>query len=124
MNNINTGDGLVEDQFGGNVEELLEDRSKATSEMWNMLSMKECMRRLNSRQLWHKEGDKNSSFCHNSIKERNRINDILSHDSESGLIERVDSIKEAIIKHFEKFFKEENFWRPLPEGLSFNSLDA
>lgn len=65
------------------------------------------------------DGDKNSCFFHNSLKERYRRNAISLLEGENG---RVDEIKELIKNHFERFFKEENTRRPISEGVSVNCI--
>lgn len=43
-------------------------------------------------------------------------------DSSSGEVEGVIEVKEAMKYHFENFFKEANFSRPVPNGISFKCL--
>lgn len=51
VKNLNVVDDLLVDQFGGDIEELVLNRRKVTSEMWKMLNLKESMIRLKSRKL-------------------------------------------------------------------------
>lgn len=71
-----------------------------------------------------KEGDKNTHFYHNAIKERNRRNAITLLEGANGRVEVVLEIKEAIKSHSESFFKESNDVRQIPEGTTMKSLDA
>lgn len=53
-----------------------------------------------------KDGDKNSRYFHNSIKERQRKNSISVLDGVEGRVEGVEKVKEEIKNHFISFFKE------------------
>ncbi|XP_058784295.1 uncharacterized protein LOC131659071 [Vicia villosa] len=80
------------------------------------------MLRLKSRQLWLKEGDKNSRFFHNSIKDRQRKGAISVLEGAEGRVEGFEEVKKEVRDHFEGFFKEENHDRAVPKGLDFRSL--
>lgn len=62
MENINELNSLLVDNFGGNIDSLVDFRREATRELWKSLSVKESMLRLKSRQLWLKDSDKNTVF--------------------------------------------------------------
>ncbi|XP_058750847.1 uncharacterized protein LOC131623866 [Vicia villosa] len=99
VENLCSFDNKLIDNFGENTDVVLKDRNNVTGELWNLLNLKESMLRLKSRQLWLKDGDKNTQFFYNSLKERYRGNTISS-------LEGVNDIME-----------------PLPEGLNLNSLN-
>lgn len=92
--------------------------------MWNALNSKESMLILKSRQLWLRDGDKNSHFFHKSMKERYIRNAISVLEGVNGKVERVDEIKIEIKNHIVSFFKEKFSNRPTPEGIPINSLYA
>ncbi|XP_058759244.1 uncharacterized protein LOC131632513 [Vicia villosa] len=123
VDNLNELDSLLVDHFGGNIRDLVTNRSKVTKEIWNTLNMKESMIRLKSRQLWLEEGNKNTRFFHNSLKERYRRNIILAVEGENGIEEGVEEIKGIVKTHFEDFFKEGNENRAVPEGIGFKKLN-
>lgn len=100
VKNLNDWDSLLVDHHGKDIEDIVNDRSKETRELWNTLNCKECMLRLKSRQLWLKDRDKNTRFYHNFIKERNRRNDITSLEGEYGRVEGVVEIKEVVKSYF------------------------
>ncbi|XP_058765309.1 uncharacterized protein LOC131638782 [Vicia villosa] len=102
------------DNHGRDIEGLFKDRWEVFRKLWNCLNSKESMLRLNSRQLWLKDGEKNTRFfflLHNSLLE-----------GRNGRVEGMEEIKEEVKSHFEMFFKEEDFGRAMPEGLVFNTL--
>ncbi|XP_058749842.1 uncharacterized protein LOC131622827 [Vicia villosa] len=120
---INMLDMVIEDNMGGNNEVVVQARRNSSVDLWNSMHLEECMLRLKSRNLWLKEGDRNTNFFHNSFKERQRRNSITSLEGEEGRVEGVANIKEEIRGYFQKFFKEEDFARPVPEGLCFKRLE-
>ncbi|XP_058775831.1 uncharacterized protein LOC131650117 [Vicia villosa] len=97
---------------------------EVSKDICNSLNVKECMLKLKSRQLWLQEGDKNSRFYHNSIKDRLRRNSITSLEGRNGRVEGVANIKSEVFSYFQVFFKEENSERPIPENLNLNSLSG
>ncbi|XP_058742528.1 uncharacterized protein LOC131615026 [Vicia villosa] len=116
-------DKVLEENIRGNNEVVVQGRRNASIDLWNGMNIKECMLRLKSCNLWLKEGDRNSRFFHNSIKERQRRNSITSLEGEVGRVEGVVNIKEEIRGYFHNFFKEFDFVRPVPESLSLNRLE-
>ncbi|XP_050876880.1 uncharacterized protein LOC127080607 [Lathyrus oleraceus] len=52
------------------------------------------------------------------MKDRFRRNVINIFYSSSGRVEGVIEVKESVKCHFENFFKEANFLRPIPDGIS------
>ncbi|XP_058733846.1 uncharacterized protein LOC131605516 [Vicia villosa] len=109
--------------FAGNVpEEVVLERIKVVEDFWDNINKREGLLKLKSRQLWLSEGDDNTSYFHNSLKERRRRNSICSIETSAGRMEGVDEIKEFTFKHFENFFKEEVHFRPEPTGIKMNSL--
>ncbi|XP_058741515.1 uncharacterized protein LOC131613893 [Vicia villosa] len=121
---INVFDKVIGENMGGNKEVVVNDIRTATKDLWNCLNVKESMLRLKSRNLWLKDGDKNSRFFHNSIKERHRCNVITSLEGSTGRVEGVENIKEEVKRYFLEFFKEEDSARLVMDGLDFNSLEA
>ncbi|XP_058761311.1 uncharacterized protein LOC131634691 [Vicia villosa] len=122
VDNLNMLDNLLVDNIGDNVEALVSNRREVSKEIWNNLNMKESVLRLKSRQLWLKEGDKNSRFYHNSIKDKQRRNLISSLEGRNGRVEGVENIKNEVFCYFQDFSKEENRERPILEDLLLNWL--
>ncbi|XP_058784169.1 uncharacterized protein LOC131658938 [Vicia villosa] len=108
--------------FAGNVpDEVVLKRSKVAEDFWDNINKREGLLRLKSRQLWLSEGDDNTRFFHNSLKDRRRRNSICSIDTTAGRMEGVEEIKEVTFKHFENFFKEDVPFRPEPIGINVKS---
>ncbi|XP_058776288.1 uncharacterized protein LOC131650601 [Vicia villosa] len=109
--------------FAGNVsEEVVVRRSKVAIEFWDNLYKKEGFLRLQSRQLWLAEGDSNTRFFHNSLKERRRRNSLCSLSSSSGVLEDVSEVKDFTFNYFKSFFKEVEEGRPNINGLVSKKL--
>ncbi|XP_058753643.1 uncharacterized protein LOC131626818 [Vicia villosa] len=62
-------------------EEVVEKRLKSVEDFWNNLNKKEGFLRLKSRQLWLTEGDDNTRFFHNSLKDRRRRNSLCTMET-------------------------------------------
>ncbi|XP_058763319.1 uncharacterized protein LOC131636743 [Vicia villosa] len=105
---INDMDKLLVDNFGSDMESVVEARRKASNNLWKCLNVKESMLRFKSRQFWLNDDDNNTLFFHNSLKDRRRKNAI-------SVLEGAD--------HFESFFHEENKFRVVPEGIDLNILN-
>ncbi|XP_058726320.1 uncharacterized protein LOC131597653 [Vicia villosa] len=111
--------------FAGNVpEEVVANRIKVAEDFWDNINKREGMLRLKSRQLWLSEGDDNTRYFHNSLKDRRRRNSLCSIATPEGRMEGVEDIKEFTFKHFENFFKEDNHLRLELRGINFNSLSS
>ncbi|XP_058763377.1 uncharacterized protein LOC131636799 [Vicia villosa] len=109
--------------FAGNVpEDIVLQRSKAAIDFWNNLYKKEGFLRLKSRKLWLSDGDSNTHFFHNSLKERRRRNAPCSLSSSSGLLENVVEVKYYVHDFFKSLFEEEVERRPNIGGLGMKKL--
>ncbi|XP_058760823.1 uncharacterized protein LOC131634151 [Vicia villosa] len=109
--------------FAGNVsEEVVAKRSRAAIDFWDNLYKKEGFLHKKSRQLWLAEGDCNTRYFHNSLKERRSRNSLCSLESSSGRVEDVSEVKEFIFNHFNCFFKEDMEGRPNLSGLDMKML--
>lgn len=86
------------------------------------MALKESLLRQKSGQLWLRDGDNNTIFFHKSMKDRFRRNFINVVDSPSDKVEGILEVKEAVKSNFDNFFKETNFTRPVPEGITFNCV--
>src|SRR4051794_2470125 len=87
--------------FASNVpEEVVSKRTKEVEVFWDNINKKEGFLRLKSRQLWLSEGDNNTRFFHNSLRDRRRRNMMCSLDACHGRLEEPHEIKDYVFNHF------------------------
>jgi hypothetical protein len=72
--------------------------------------------------LWLKEGDKCTKFFHsiaNSNRRYNSIDSLLIGDT---LSSNKTEIGEHVVEFYQKLFHEPSRWRPMVDGISFDSI--
>lgn len=109
--------------MGGDVFGDIEARILVGDKIWKSLELKKSMLRMKSGQNWLKEGNLNTKYFHNSLKEKVRRNYLCIVAMPSRLVEGVKEVKLHIKDHFEKFFKEPCRLRPVPGGVVFRRLE-
>lgn len=102
------------------LEEVVEvvslERSEASCSFWNNLRRRESILRQKSRIRWCLEGDLNTRFFHNSLKERNRRNFLGCVATSSGTVQDVAGVKDEV-----KRFLKGNILSPLSSDLSWTN---
>ncbi|GLT97295.1 hypothetical protein SLE2022_148680 [Rubroshorea leprosula] len=110
----------------GEREQLMEEEIKARREafldLWKNLKHKESMIQQKSRKTWLLNGDVNTKFFHNCVKERWKRNEMNSIYVQGTQIVEVSKMKEEISSYFESMFKEEQGERPKLEGICFKQI--
>ncbi|MCI26998.1 hypothetical protein A2U01_0048196, partial [Trifolium medium] len=109
----------------GGEDGFLFDALKQTEveeSFWQKLRAKESLLKQKSRQKWVREGDANTKNFHAGMQIRHRKNQIIALKKDDTWIEGVQPIKEEVKRHFEIFFKVNNYFRPRLEGISFSEL--
>jgi hypothetical protein len=91
---------------GANGAVALTRREGLNREFWNQLHFKESLLKQKSRVKWVKEGDSNSRFFHESIKNRRRRNQLVALKNGEQWVEGVDEVKGFVKSYFENNFKE------------------
>ena len=109
--------------MGLSLEEL-EARRRVVEDFSKWASMEETLWRQKSRQLWLKEGDKNSQFFHKMINARSRRNFLVAIKVNGGRLIREDEVKEEVVNGFQRVFSETDDWRPSINGLPFLVLES
>ncbi|CAK8578494.1 unnamed protein product [Lathyrus sativus] len=87
-------------------------RSKAQTEMWNNLKLKDVMIKQKVRLKWGRDGDLNTKYFHSILNGRYRRNSIVSIKVGEDKVEEVSAVKGAIKAHFQKLFSSEHSCRP------------
>jgi exonuclease III len=119
VNDINN----IENLFGGDDEEAeLTRRDGLNKEFWRQLHHKESLLKQKSRLKWVKEGDSNSKFFHESIKNRRRRNQLVALKDGDSWVQGVAEVKSYVKNYFENNFKENWEHRPNLNGIAFNTL--
>ena len=85
--------------------------------------MEETLWRQKSRQLWLKEGNKNSRFFHKMANARRRRNFLVAIEVNGRRLPREAEIKEEVVNTFQRVLLETDDWRPSINGLPFLVLD-
>lgn len=87
--------------------------------IWRNLYFKESILRQKARHRCVVEGDLNTRFFHILLKSRTRRNGIFTLQTETGVVEGVEAIKEEVKNHFAKRFLKHEVLRPSMERLEF-----
>ncbi|GKV23685.1 hypothetical protein SLEP1_g33387 [Rubroshorea leprosula] len=70
------------------------------------------------------KGDANTKFFHRCVKGRRSRNDIVSIMVGSERLEEVKELKEGVARNFESLFQEEEWQRPVLNGIEFKKILA
>ena len=101
----------------------LQDRLGAMEDLKKWAIMEEMSWRQKSREIWLKEGDRNTGFFHkleNSHRKRNNIDRIRIGDQ---WLTDKEEVKFGIVKAFKELLGDPGGWRASPEGLNFSRLN-
>jgi hypothetical protein len=103
-----------------NVE--AENRKNFFSHLWHLLKSKDSMLFQRSRMRWIKEGDANTSYFHNCVKQRRSCNSIRAILVEDVWLESPLLIRQATTQFFRNHFQSIWWHRPTLEGVEFPCL--
>jgi hypothetical protein len=93
-----------------------------TANLEKAILMDEISWRHKSRELWLREGDKNTKFFHRLANSRRRNNSISSLIVDGEISTDSDAISNYITQFYTGLFTEKDVRRPLLDGLEFSAI--
>ena len=102
--------------------EEVEDKEKAKEEYKKWVDMEEVSWRHKSRELWLKEGDRNTRFFHWMANSYRRRNTFLNTSINGRRLSRESEIKEGLVEAFQSLMSAPSTWRALLLDLPFNGI--
>ena len=104
------------------VLEEREERIMAKEEFKSWAVLEEISWRQKSRELWLKDGDKNTGYFHKMANAHRRRNCLRKISINSKMKEKEAEIKVGLIDAFKNLFSAPSEWRPSLPDLSFNEV--
>jgi hypothetical protein len=120
-------DGIMVLDIRGEGRGLNEERTskdELSLELERLLLCEEISWRQKSRAPWLREGDKNTKFFHRVANSKKRNNAIVSLIINGSLSLEATNIKSHIVQFYTQLFTKSYSRRPLPDGLSFQSIGS
>ncbi|GKV11964.1 hypothetical protein SLEP1_g23173 [Rubroshorea leprosula] len=99
-------------------------RKQLFYDLWDGLKIKEGMSRQKARKEWLRNGDANTQFFHKCIRNRQRKQEINCIEINGCHQNSVQGIKDGIAKHFEELYREEDWARPVLNGINFKQIST
>ena len=90
---------------------------QALEEYKKWVIMEETSWRQNFRELWLREGDKNTSFFHKMSNAHKRINSLVKIKINNSWVTEECNIKDGVVQVLHSFLSKTNEWRPKCNGL-------
>ncbi len=103
-------------------EALLREEHKC--EVVRLAHFEETSWRQKSRVLWLKEGDDNTKFFHRTANFNRRRNYLSGLEVDGVFYGEEEEIKQQIVQFYSSLYKENENWRPVVDGLPFDSIGA
>lgn len=121
---INAADSLLESCKGSMIKEVVEKRSEAICEIRKKMDLKDnlIMQKINFD--WIHNGDLNTKYFHNCLKDRNRRNQLGPILVDEVLMEDVREIKEEVRRYYNHLYAESDCNRPTFPGVQFKVLSS
>jgi hypothetical protein len=91
-------------------------------ELDKLILMEEISWRQKSRALWLQEGDKNSKFFHRLANSHRIANSIAKLSIDGNMSSNQDEIRDHIASFYEHLYTENDYSRPLLDGIQFSAL--
>ena len=101
-----------------------EKREKARVDFKEWVDMEEISWRQKSREIWLKEGDRNTGFFHRMTNSHRRRKSISSISINGRRLVKEDEVKDGLIDAFQNLLSASNNWCPPYPDLQFNLISA
>ena len=102
-------------------ETELKTEAKDVFKKWVLLE--ETHWRLLSRELWLREGDKNTGFFHRMANAHRRNNSMEKIKINGRWLEEEQEVREGVVNAFQQLLSEEPAWKADIEGLNLQRLN-
>ena len=79
--------------------------------------------RQKSREIWPREGDRNTGFFHRMTNSHKKGNNIVKLIINGILITKEEELKQVIVNAFKSLLLDQGEWRANPEGLNLSRID-
>ncbi|RVW90110.1 Transposon TX1 uncharacterized 149 kDa protein [Vitis vinifera] len=106
-----------------NTEEQ-NSRKKALEEYEKWVIMEEIAWRQKSRELWLREGDRNTGYFHKMANAHRRVNSMVKIKINGTWVSEESDIKEGVVQAFHSLLSETAEWRPRCNGLQVGVLEG
>ncbi|RVW35575.1 Transposon TX1 uncharacterized 149 kDa protein [Vitis vinifera] len=101
-----------------------EQKKEAKDAFYKWVLMEEVHWRQMSRELWLKEGDRNTGYFHRMTNAHRRNNSLDRIMINGELLTEDQEVRDEIVNAFQKLLSEEPRWRADIEGLQLNQLNS
>ena len=98
-------------------------KMEAMEEFKHWALMEEMSWRQKSREIWLKEGDKNTKFFHKMANAHRRGNQITKMRINGVWITKEIELKQGIVEAFKSLLSKTGEWRASIDGLSFQTIN-
>ena len=105
-----------------NMEEV-EDRVATKEDFKKWCLLEEISWRQKSRELWLKEGDRNTGFFHRMANSHRRRNFMGKIKIEGRWVEEESEIRKSIVDAFQSLFTDPGGWRPNFPSVTLSEIE-
>ena len=104
------------------TERESELKTEAKEAFKNWVLLEETHWRQSSRELWLREGDKNTGFFHRMANAHRRNNSMDKIKINGRWLEEEREVREGVVNAFQQLLSEDQSWKSDIEGLQLKSL--
>ena len=99
-------------------------KEQALEEYKKWVIMEETSWRQKSRELWLREGDKNTGYFHKMANAYKRVNSLVKIKINGAWVTEERDIKDGVVHAFHSLLAETDEWRPRCNGLQVGVLEG